>query len=365
MMVESATKIARSLDQKIAREFQKPLFQDLDKRFTGILFGSLIVETVFVILLAVRPIPEYTDKDIARIQERFANFILHETPVKEGDLSIGTSTTAVSPAEELIPEDEAASEGHGEGEGSAGEGSGSGREMSPEARIEARMASAEARRRAREAISEEVSNKGLLGLLTGTGSAAEGEAVSSLFSGSDDEGLGGDLDKVLSSVGGLKSQGSATGSGSGSGGSVRGSRSGDKATIDDLVSGLGSAHSESLSRKGELKVESPADVIGRGRRSIYRSPEAIQEVLIRHNKAIQYCYERELKRNPTLKGKIVVRITVNPEGHVTEASIISSTLNNERVERCILSRISLWKDFPPINPEDGNITFRQGYIFGY
>ena len=166
-----------------------------------------------------------------------------------------------------------------------------------------------------------------------------------------------------SSVLGLTASG---GGGGGSGGrGVRGSRSGSRAGIDDLVSDKSSVTSQSLSRKGELTIESVSEVEGLGRKSIYRSSDAIQEVLFSHNKAIQYCYERELKRNPTLKGKVVVRITVNPEGHVVNASIVSSTLNNERVERCILARIRLWKDFKPIDPSEGNVTFRQGYLFGY
>ena len=84
-----------------------------------------------------------------------------------------------------------------------------------------------------------------------------------------------------------------------------------------------------------------------------------------HVKAIKYCYERELKRFPTLKGKVAVRVTVNPEGAVKHVEIVSSTLNNDRVERCIVSRIRLWKDFKAIDPKEGDVTFRQVYAFGY
>jgi hypothetical protein len=40
-------------------------------------------------------------------------------------------------------------------------------------------------------------------------------------------------------------------------------------------------------------------------------------------------------------------------------------MNNERVERCILARIQLWKDFKPIDSEEGDMTFRYSYAFGY
>ena len=43
---------------------------------------------------------------------------------------------------------------------------------------------------------------------------------------------------------------------------------------------------------------------------------------------------------------------------------MSSTLDNDRVERCILARVLLWKDFPAIDPSEGDVTFRQVYVFG-
>ena len=71
-----------------------------------------------------------------------------------------------------------------------------------------------------------------------------------------------------------------------------------------------------------------------------------------------------MRRNPSLTGKVVVRITVNFQGHVTYVEIVESTLSNERVERCIVTRIRQWKDFEPIDESEGDVTFRQIYLFG-
>jgi len=359
----STVRLSEALEQRIVSEFRKPFFQDWDRRFFVILFLTLLIEAVGVVLLSRQPVEVYSEKEIARIQERFVYFILGETSRKEAEIVVSPSPGGVVPAGE-----ERISEEAGPGEAGVGEeGTSLGEGGRAESRRASRVEAIEARRRFRERISREVSNKGLLGLLTGTGSAVEGEAVSSLFTETGyGKGVGEDLDRVLSSVGGLKTGGkSGLGLGEEGGSGVRGERSGRKATIDDLVSDLGGVRSQSLTRRGELKVETPADVVGRGRKSIYRSPEAIQEVLLSHVPAIRYCYERELKRNPALKGKIAVRITVGPDGRVKSAVVVSSTLNNERVERCILARIRLWKDFKPIDLGEGDVTFRQVYAFGY
>lgn len=352
----------------VMREFRRPFFR-VDTRFLLILLLAIFVESVVVVIMINRPAPEYSEKEIARIQERFANFVLRDVSRSEREAEgIGAVTGAREEPEEsvetAVSETDAAAARSSDTP--AAEGSGSERASGLGERPASSAEASEARRLSRERVSREVSNRGLLALLTGTGSAAEGQAVHSVFEESGTEG-GGDLDKVLSSVEGLRTGGSAglEGGGAGSGG-VRGQRSGRQATIDDLVSDRpdGAAGQTSLTRKGDVMVEKPAEVQGTGTRSQYRSAEAIQEVLMSHNPAIRYCYERELKRNPALKGKITVRITVEPEGHVSDAVVLASTMNNERVERCILARIRLWKDFPPIDPSEGSVTFRQVYAFG-
>jgi TonB family protein len=244
-------------------------------------------------------------------------------------------------------------------EGGGGEGGGQ----------KVRMGSEEARRQARQSISREVAGKGLLGILNGIGNVTTRAGAEDPDYGSG-SGIDSNLDQIMSSAGGLNSK-DGSGNGGGDGpiladqGSARGGRSENTVTINDLVTKQDVTTGPAVSRKGELKIETPADVAGRGTKSSYRSPDAIQEVLLAHVPAVRYCYERELKRTPDLAGKVTVRITVGPDGAVTNAEIVNSTLNNERVERCILSRIRLWNDFKPIEASEGDVTFRQVYTFGY
>jgi len=396
MESNSTVQISKSLEQRIAREFRKSFFQDWDGQFFIILGFTLLIEIVVVFFLSRQPIPEYSEKEITRIQERFANFVLGEeviTPPEEVLISSSEAIEVVSA--EGVGGSGVSGGGYGGGSGGTGTGSGSGGGGGGGGGegagtgvggggLGTSMSAMEARRQSREAISREVSNKGLLGLLTGSGSAVEGEAVSSLFGGGSggEIGVGEDLDRVLASASGLKTQGTSGlgiggggGGGGGSGGEgigggggggeIRGGRSGEIATIDDLVSDLSSVSSQSLSRRGEILVEAPTEVVGGGTKSVYRSPEAMYEVMYSHRSAITYCYERELKKIPDLKGKISVRITVSSDGSVKGADIVSSTLNNESAERCILARIRLWDDFQPIDVKEGDVTFRQVYTFGY
>ena len=352
------TEIPKTLQNLAPVEYRRPLFQSLDVRFLSILAICILVESLLVLWLSGRPVDDYNEKEIAHIRERFASFILDERKQNEGEVEAEGAGTRAERSSDI---GESGSEETGEEETMAASSEGS-----MERRTQKKLQSAADRQRSREAITEEVSQKGLLGLLTGTGSAAQGRAVTGIFFGDQGVKSSRDLDALLQSVDGLKTQSRGTTSGEYdiASASAKGGRTGGQATIDDLVADRESALSESISRQGDLMVESPADIIGRGKKSQGRSAQALQAVLYSHVQAIQYCYERELKRDPSLAGKISVRITVNPDGEVTNAEIVESTLNNSRVERCILSRIRLWKDFPPIDPEEGDVTFRQVYTFG-
>jgi hypothetical protein len=371
MMPDSvAVHASKSNNAIIGREFKTSILQSFDWPFFGLFAGVMVVQLVIMFILASRPVSEFSDKQIVSIHEDYARLAgLTKKPIEEPPVTGSGENAGPGTGGSEASAESSGSEGSGGDRSSNGDGTsetGSGR-TSIESRQAMRIASAGMRR---EQVSREVSNVGILRQLTGTGgTGGTGRAaMSSLdFGTGSGDGEGGDLDQVLSGVDGLATRGmSGSGSGgSGTGGGIRGGRSGRAADIDDLVSDMGSAQSRSMNRKGDLTVEAPSEVAGQGRKSIYRSPDAIQEVLQVHVPAIRYCYERELKRNPELKGKVTIRIVVASDGSVRDAVIVSSTLNNERVERCILSRIKLWKDFKSIDASDGDVAFRQVYTFGY
>ncbi len=79
-------------------------------------------------------------------------------------------------------------------------------------------------------------------------------------------------------------------------------------------------------------------------------------VKIRMDK-IRECYQRELRRQPTLAGELVVSFVVQRDGTVGSASIKKSTINNAAVESCVRAQFFLMKfTVPP-----GNQTIDVNY----
>ncbi len=73
-----------------------------------------------------------------------------------------------------------------------------------------------------------------------------------------------------------------------------------------------------------------------------RTDEEIQLVFDRNKSALYSIYQRELRKNPTLKGKIVLKITIAPSGKVLASAVVSSDLNSPELERKIAARVKLF-----------------------
>lgn len=82
---------------------------------------------------------------------------------------------------------------------------------------------------------------------------------------------------------------------------------------------------------------------------------AVDAVVRRGLPAVRACYERELGRDPTLSGSVVVRFRVAPDGVVGFTDIESTTLNRVTVESCMVARFMSFR-FPPSADVDGVVA---------
>jgi len=102
-----------------------------------------------------------------------------------------------------------------------------------------------------------------------------------------------------------------------------------------------------LAGRATARVHSPAGNAtggsvggkGRGDRSAGRSIEEIQMVFDRNKGLIYSVYNRALRSNPTLQGKVVLKLTIAPSGKVTQCSVVSSELGDPGLGRKITSRV--------------------------
>ncbi len=83
-----------------------------------------------------------------------------------------------------------------------------------------------------------------------------------------------------------------------------------------------------------------------------RSREEIEMVFDQNKGAIHALYNRALRSNPDLQGKLVLKLTIEPTGRVSDVQVVSSDLHDEELERKLVQRVRMFsflaKDVPPV-----------------
>jgi hypothetical protein len=89
-------------------------------------------------------------------------------------------------------------------------------------------------------------------------------------------------------------------------------------------------------------------------------PEVIRRVVQRHLPRIRLCYENGLKKNPDLKGKVVVKFVIGRDGSVSTASGAGSDMPDVGVVSCVVTAVR-GMSFP--QPEGGIVTVTYPFSF--
>lgn len=77
--------------------------------------------------------------------------------------------------------------------------------------------------------------------------------------------------------------------------------------------------------------------------------------------AIRACYEKELKRNPTLAGKVTIEFTIQPQGNVTGVQVKQNTTGDDNVGTCVKNAVGGFRFSP--GPEGGSVSFSYPFVF--
>ena len=89
--------------------------------------------------------------------------------------------------------------------------------------------------------------------------------------------------------------------------------------------------------------------------------QIIRRVVRQRRNQIKYCYEKELQRDPGLRGKVVITFTFGASGKVLSARVRSSTLGSPVAEACIARAIRGW-DFPRV-PGGHDVEVSYPFVF--
>jgi hypothetical protein len=89
-----------------------------------------------------------------------------------------------------------------------------------------------------------------------------------------------------------------------------------------------------------------------------RDERLVRSIIQQHAGEIRGCYEKELQASPGMAGTVTLQLAID-DGRVTpEIVAAGSTLNNAKVEACIVAAARRWSF-----PRDTRFTFRYPLVF--
>lgn len=309
---------------ELADAVKGAFWKTVDWNYIGILLTIILIEIPTIIWFQHAPRPK--EVTLETMDERWANLIAPE--LKRDEVKKPEKPKEDDGVNKKAKEKEKAQE----------------KQEEPTGKEAAAHAKAKAVRSAK--IRESIAGKGILAILGTTGKGSASGAVADVLG---EGGIGGDLDSAFEGISGVGLAG-------GGQRTSRGGGSGEAASIGGLATsgggqvGLGGKQE---ARVGSVKTEAP-EVDGS------LDPDAIAKVVSSRKRMVQDCYEKELKRDSGLSGKIEVEITIGEDGNVEDARVAKNGVGSEAVGSCIVSRIRRWR-FP--KPERGSVTVNLPFIF--
>ena len=70
--------------------------------------------------------------------------------------------------------------------------------------------------------------------------------------------------------------------------------------------------------------------------------EELRLVFDKNKRAIYMLYNRALRKDPSLQGKVVLELTIAPSGRVTHCRVVSSEINSSELVRKLVARVKLF-----------------------
>jgi TonB family protein len=316
------------------RQFRRTMLSRLDPRF-AIIFGSLFfIAFVVVGLLSQRKVTDVvSDREIVKIQERYAQLVLNQPKpkppeVKKEEKVKETSNKKGAEAAEEQKKEEVKVD----------------REKETYVQRKQRQEDTRQQRQAvREHVKAAIQSAGIFAAITSTG----GGGPSSSSSGVTD--LLGATGGSIGDIGSIKvSKGTFTAKNVDVA-DLKAKRGTVTSGVDIARENIGRAKAERIASGGGVAISSAApEVTGNTTNAEARTQMSIKKVIDLESNRLKRVYETWLKRDPTLAGQLKVKFTIMPDGSVANVTVVSSTTKNSEFDETLVRYISRWA-FPAVD----------------
>ncbi|NTW59458.1 MAG: energy transducer TonB, partial [Nitrospirae bacterium] len=133
---------------------------------------------------------------------------------------------------------------------------------------------------------------------------------------------------------------------------------------------IGNGNGDRIGGVGFTRVESSMAGLGDGSRPLSSGPgpartdEEIQIVFDKYKASLYRMYNATLRKDPTLRGKILLRITIEPGGEVSACTLQSSDLASPELVAQVVERVKRFNFGPKENVPKTTILYPIDFLPG-
>jgi hypothetical protein len=92
--------------------------------------------------------------------------------------------------------------------------------------------------------------------------------------------------------------------------------------------------------------------------------DIIRRVVRLHMNEVKYCYDQELVRKAGVEGRLSVQFVISPLGQVISSVMQSTTMNNVRVEKCVVDAVKRWEFPKPVGGGIAIVSYPFNFVAG-
>jgi TonB family protein len=329
-------------DKAVLRQIRGSFFEGVDPRFFVIMAFSLIIHAAGIYMMNRVKLPPAKPQQIEDMSDRFVRLIIEKPLPKQLKEKLSKAQDGGVKADDGGKADAA-------GEGQKSAESVKKAQTVAKKNVAARVAKVE----------KKIRTVGVLGLLTGAGATATGPAVVDVLGKAGKKERFQDFELALSQSDGLIKTESKQILEQKLVQSKEVDIVNRREEIDDLLSDV-KATTKDLVKIGHFVLRAPESIEGAASSNAKRDEKAISAIVNRNKIGVKMTYEKYLKRDPNLEGKITVRFTISPAGIVTTVMILENTTGNLAFESELIRKIKMWR-FEEIS--EGDVTVTYPFLF--
>ena len=122
----------------------------------------------------------------------------------------------------------------------------------------------------------------------------------------------------------------------------------------------------------EEKAETSGKIVARGLTTIEIPPHSStvngaldKKVIEEHVRKIlpklRFCYENGVRKHPEIAGIVVLDFVIQPTGDVSESKVVSTTMHDSGVEKCVAEQVGKIKF--PVSKDAGTVVDNYSFVF--